>query len=129
MSTTQHTPEPWNISFNSPNPLIHSKLVGEDWYYSTIASVVQRGRHPIYGGEITDATAKANAARIVACVNGCAGISDPETTVPELVAALETLHDLLEKHSGQPPVGLLVSSVERAGAVLSKYTHTEWRVE
>ena len=32
--------------------------------------------------------ALSNAARIVACVNGCAGIKHPGQTVPELVSAL-----------------------------------------
>ena len=39
----------------------------------------------------TEAEAQANAARIAACVNACAGIADPEKTIPELLAALRGL--------------------------------------
>ena len=35
------------------------------------------------------AIANANAARIVTCVNACAGIADPGKTIPDLLAALE----------------------------------------
>ena len=37
----------------------------------------------------------ANAKRIVACVNGCKGIEDPETTVPELIALVKAAEGLV----------------------------------
>ena len=42
-----------------------------------------------------------NANRIIACVNGCKGIPNPETTVPELLAAVkEAQLVLMQKHEG-----------------------------
>ena len=75
MNKFKHTPEPWTFekshndmeaySFNSPTE-------------GTLGCI----------NEIDPITDKANASRIVSCVNGCAGIQDPVTTVPALITAL-----------------------------------------
>ena len=52
----------------------------------------------------------ANAQRIVACVNALAGIADPETTIPALIAALR---ECVEWREGDPD-GLPFSARLRA---------------
>lgn len=87
MSETRHTPEPWEIEVWGhelfgvyPNP------AGPE---GVIARVTEGG-----------AENKANAHRIVACVNACAGIADPadlRRQRDELLAALHGLHGWLAK--------------------------------
>ena len=43
-------------------------------------------------------TQRANAERIVVCVNACAGIADPATAIPELVNACELALASILKH-------------------------------
>ena len=81
MSETRHTPEPWEIEVWGhelfgvyPNP------AGPE---GVIARVTEGG-----------AENKANAHRIVACVNACAGIADP-SAVPDLLEAA-TLIDSMD---------------------------------
>lgn len=64
-------------------------------------------------------TAPAILARIVAEHNGCLGIEDPETTVPELLAALQDLYD----EQNGPRIRHVESwnaAMERTRAVLAK---------
>ncbi len=56
---------------------------------------------------------KANAERAVDCVNGCIGIDDPETTVPELVAACKQIRAAMYHFE-------LSAGLTRIGAVLTK---------
>jgi hypothetical protein len=69
-----HTPEPW----------IPSQHLGTHILDTTDRCIADA---PIPNGMPFEEGA-ANKARIVACVNGCKGIADPETTVPELIEAL-----------------------------------------
>ena len=58
-----HTPEPWKKSHNGRDlELIVQERAGFNM-------VIAELKHPDIGGEL------ANAARIVACVNGCAGLN------------------------------------------------------
>ena len=72
MNVNTHTPEPWG-------------LVGEPNGY-TVWNVVDDGVNPgcvgrilarVCGAAVTVEEEEANGARIVACVNACAGIDDP----------------------------------------------------
>lgn len=77
MKTTtheKHTPEPWRHGGGG-----HIRPMGG----GLLASAIGQGDADI-----------PNAERIIACVNGCKNIHDPETTVPRLVAALNTFLDL-----------------------------------
>lgn len=79
MSNQQHTPEPWAV-FNGP------AVEGvETWSESYIGTIVRHGSNG--GKRIADTSiglsqdydeGKANARRIVACVNACAGLSDDD---------------------------------------------------
>ncbi len=72
MSTApKHTPEPWSHNVGDP------------------AGDPTDSR--IYSGDcsVTEATGPADAARIVACVNACAGITDPAATLAEVRKTLE----------------------------------------
>ncbi|NQX95022.1 MAG: hypothetical protein HRT64_08915 [Erythrobacter sp.] len=59
-------------------------------------------------GKISTQEARANAARIVDCVNACEGIADP-SVVPELVEALEELTDYLIVNSIESERGARLS--------------------
>jgi len=59
-------------------------------------NVARTSRHPLRDANRQHPADIANAKRIVSCVNGCKGIKDPESVVPELVAALKGLLDQLE---------------------------------
>jgi len=74
-----HSPEPWRLENcyiaygeTQPDPRGHG----------TVSHVVAR----LMGTVLNNF--KANALRIVGCVNGCKGIKNPETDVPELINLL-----------------------------------------
>ena len=95
---TKHTPEP----FIAEGCLISSEsdgLIGSTHYAA-----------------MDDATMKANAARIVSCVNNCAGINP--AAVPGLVAALDRVA-LLNEHAGEIGSGMLMTIVTEARAALA----------
>jgi hypothetical protein len=68
---TKHTEEPWRVdgtelvSDIAESPLPHAVVRSDDERWTALV-------------EITDEEGEANAARIVTCVNGCAGIENPE---------------------------------------------------
>ena len=79
METTKHTPEPWG-------------LVGEPNGY-TVWNVVDDGVNPgcvgrilarVCGAAVNVEEEEANGARIVACVNACAGMADPAAEIAAL---------------------------------------------
>lgn len=79
-----HTPEPWHHSADIPQHgcrLIHAA----DGYL-----VADAGRITKRTGDEMDS----NAARIVACVNACAGMMDPAKEIAALRAALEPFAEL-----------------------------------
>ena len=80
MTESKHTPEPWRLAVGNGRRRV---MAGSG---SVTTAVDPRA---------DDNRARANANRIVACVNGCKGIPDPETDVPELVAALRDIGDYL----------------------------------
>jgi hypothetical protein len=76
----KHTPEPWKKYDATAGSHICRKDHGAD---NEIIAYVKVSFHPL-----GPATQVANADRIVACVNGCKGIPDPEKTIPALLAAV-----------------------------------------
>ncbi len=70
------TPEPWTLEQNGPAWNLRSVDRVDQFMYLLGLTHNNPGEH------------NANAKRIVESVNACVGIEDPETTVPELVAAL-----------------------------------------
>lgn len=71
MSTTQHTPEPWvTVAHASGRPTLiqsNGKHLAECWSLDR------------------NINCQANAERIVACVNACAGMEDPAKEIAELI--------------------------------------------
>ncbi len=103
--TTRHTQEPWTVG-QRPNT---RDIFARGMLFSGMKT------RPLHEAE-------ADAERAVACVNACAGIPDPETTIPELVDALR---ECLEQHKGVYRYGLAPRSAlstiyEKARAVLAK---------
>jgi len=79
---TSHTPEPWEIE----------ELQGLHEY-----SIVKPGKWIVATTEGRESRDKANAARIVACVNACAGIADP-SAIPGLLRAAKVAKEDLGKY-------------------------------
>ena len=89
----KHTKEPWYIGYvhQSNGPAILAKYVTEN----------QTGIQWI-GTTIGEKTCDANAARIVACVNACAGMDDPATEIANLREEVEywkLRHQLMKRPS------------------------------
>ena len=68
-----HTPEPWE---HCSTPDHHVRAVGRTSTLLLLSNIIGERR-------VSDLK------RVVACVNGCKGIQNPEKTVPKLVEALE----------------------------------------
>jgi len=83
--TTGHTPEPWRVETPYTS-------VGSDDVFAFTTNII--ALHP--------STARANAARIVACVNACAGLDDPAEAIREVRAALTDARDRLAGMTGVP---------------------------
>lgn len=111
--TTQstNTPTPWRNSGPDIMSIGPNKGPG---HWKVVAFV---------RGPIQDEECQANASRIVACVNACAGIN-PEA-VPELLAILKTLSALVpsdEGLGGRAPIGAFYLIADRARAAIAKAT-------
>lgn len=86
--STKHTPGPWKF---------HSKPINGNYTIETDRELRGDCWWVCDTGEsayILDEERKANAARIVACVNACEGIADP-SAVKDLLEALEMVAELL----------------------------------
>ncbi len=108
---TQHTAEPWKVCEPMEPP---SEMIGP----------VNRGDGPWIVARTVGGNDKANAERIVACVNGCAGIN-PEA-VPELLKTLRSIRDALAEYQTEDADCL---TVERVANLLSTSGLTLAKVE
>ena len=61
--------------------------------------------------------------RAAACVNACAGIEDPETTVPRLITVLKRMVSAFNVEEIEPVVAF--ATIEQARAVLEKLEETK----
>jgi hypothetical protein len=96
---TKHTPEPWAVAG-------YGTLIAKNGYDIALTN----------SGKFKTGNAHQDAARIVACVNNCAGINP--AAVPGLVAALERVASLNE-HAGEIGAGMLMTIVTEARAALA----------
>lgn len=95
---TKHTPEPWIVeeadnggerhNIYSDNPAHDGAYIAAVW--SDESATGNDGADEDTPQYVTDAEADANAKRIVACVNGCAGIADP-SAVGDMLEALRAI--------------------------------------
>lgn len=74
----EHTPEPWYNEWGSDGSL---RIVESD---ETKAIIAEVNSAPFKGTGRTLDTVKANGKRLVACVNACAGIVDPNAELAKL---------------------------------------------
>jgi len=92
---TKHTKEPWAAHLNAPAATIPGHIIKAAYSpYHPIASLWEGG------GTHGKPEQMANTERIVACINGCAGINPK--AVPKMLAALE----LLAAHTGPVTISL-----------------------
>ncbi len=82
---TTHTPGPWNTRFSGSHG---REIVQPDSLKGVIA---------VLGERETDEEELANGRRIVACVNACKDISDPEFEIPQLLQYKANLLKALEE--------------------------------
>jgi hypothetical protein len=115
MSETKHTPEPW-----ASETVAHQGGKNDMWEYYAVIHWFN-GRQALQICQ--HVRGKANANRIVACVNACKGITDPEQTVPEL---LEACRGLLKEYNQHIPVDCVCPHVrpaaDAARAAIAKAT-------
>ena len=104
MATTTHTPTPWRVDADEPNT-IHGPRFG----LATIDSD---------GANEEDI---ANAARIVKCVNACAGIENPAWAIPVARVVLERVQTMARDGLiGGPAMAFILGDVERVLGALGK---------
>ena len=117
----KHTPEPWKLAEavggRHATGMRRIRSESEGLEHGAVAEV--------YG--INDGTeAAANGARIVACVNACAGINNP-AAIPEAMAAFEIITHLVGHNScsdGRTPNGFAVA-LDNARAALAHLRQKE----
>jgi hypothetical protein len=85
MSEPKHTPEPWAVVDSWEDAIPVAK--GGEWD----SIFFQSGNYDI------PTCTRANAERIVSCVNACAGMEDPEKEIAKLRANQQVLVDALEE--------------------------------
>ena len=107
---TKHTPEPWTT-----NGARKASNFGQYEAFITGPEVARVAT--VQGGNVdTRESTEANAARIVACVNACAGLN-PEA-VPGLVKALKRIRSR-EEHCLSVSIGFNEDNYTDAGAALA----------
>lgn len=80
----RHTPEPWRVVYDSPR---HSRNRRIDCNGLDVATVYAGGTRP------NDMIGVNNANRIVACVNACTGIENPEAALEDCRVTLAAIID------------------------------------
>lgn len=118
--TTQHTPEPWEVDRPAPgnNPMI----VAEDG--RDVALVYDGYLHGDPTGAFPSAMIEANALRIVAAVNACAGIPTELLKSPDAGKA-SRIHAALVATQGIPTGALERGVIRELLAALKAATYPE----
>lgn len=103
LKTAAHTPEPW---------IMHADSVRFPFVVQNAASqcLLETGQN----GYIDPATHKANAERIVSCVNACSGMADPAAEIKALREALTCIANQESGDLGDIQFRSYVSHVARA---------------
>lgn len=92
---SNHTPEPWRIlpeEVDRTYIRIRGTKVGSRYKIANVLNEVSDLKGSYEGNET-----RANATRIVACVNACAGMADPTAEIAQLRADRKRLMMALEK--------------------------------
>ena len=102
---TKHTPEPWGLRPLFESPILVTYDDGQEGYTNEISVIDNTGRiiaevcyatdseNMGWGQNETVGKWEANAARIVDCVNACAGMDDPAKEIAEMKAELNRLKE------------------------------------
>lgn len=111
----KHTPEPWTLTKRIES-FLSTKWDAFAFFVEGPKDSMCRPCAVFTDGEKNRGLAEANAERIISCINACAGIPDPEVTIPALVEALK---NLCEEVSGNVPGYHQAPVVQTAQALLS----------
>lgn len=90
----KHTPEPWSADLTRHTPSLSIPIQAAGVQHSVAAAPLDFYSTAWDKPAATyrqNATAKANAERIVACVNACAGIPDPAAAIRAAERALRSV--------------------------------------
>jgi hypothetical protein len=82
--TAQHTPGPWTAELDAHG---RGRVKGNGCWVATTWTNADDDSHKRYPAE-------ANARRLVACLNACEGIEDPENVIPQLRRANDLVQQL-----------------------------------
>lgn len=110
-----HTVEPWGTA----DP-VHDYHQGNTWLVPVFANIAASGDKIAAQAEASNRSrAQANAARIVACVNGCAGLNP--AAYRQVVEALRVLQEeAMNVHAAREhPKGALEDAIGEAGEALT----------
>ena len=91
---SKHTPEPWVIypeECGVPYIRIRGSILGVRFKIANVITPTYEGAH-----ERETAETRANAVRIVSCVNACAGMEDPMAEIAELKRQRDELLGLIK---------------------------------
>jgi len=117
---TKHTPEPWTVLFAADRD--DGDDIADTQIISTVGCPYSHIATVHYGNEGSDHPGYvehgANATRIVACINACAGIN-PEA-LPDLLAACELLVYRVECQADGDQIG--PEDIAEARAAIAKAT-------
>jgi len=106
----KHTPEPWYAEEQEARAHIFAKHIGMDCHVAKCFGPNPADVHEVF--EI----ARANAARIVACVNACAGIPTEQLEagcVERLVRAARQIHMYGKSKEAWESLGLVLAGFQK----------------
>ena len=101
---SKHTPEPWHES------TLSSRIITDD-FLNVIGETCPTMKGPPHD------TMVANRARIVACVNACAGIEKPDEAIRNAITNMAAVCLYLKEIGHTGPCADLVASLNKLGGV------------
>jgi hypothetical protein len=122
----KHTPEPWKVDGKTVYALTHhSWRKGQEILQNRFSANVQDAHTP-------NEELQANAYRIVACVNACTGMEDPETSIMRLNSIIyhlradaDRLAEALERLERVAGIGAEIADPARSMARYALSKHVE----
>lgn len=86
---THHTPEPWATDYRER----HDGMFAQEVFDANGETIATLAWFPVDSGVGTTTNREANARRIVACVNACAGVSNGELAMTTMSVVLARMNE------------------------------------